>query len=57
MRRRLWIRQNMRRNIPGIYNRYEKARQRMAAIEELRLERNAKRTKVEEIIFSDLIYH
>ena len=46
----------MRRNIPGIYNRYEKARQRMAAIKELRLERNAKRTKVEEIIFSDLIY-
>ena len=28
------------------YNRYEKARQRMAAIEELRLERNAKRTKM-----------
>ena len=27
------------------YNRYEKARQRMAAIEELRLERNAKQTK------------
>ncbi len=28
------------------YNQYEKARQRMAAIEELRLERNAKRTKM-----------
>ena len=27
------------------YNRYEKARQRMATIEELRLERNAKQTK------------
>ena len=40
----------------GLCERYEAARQRLSEIEELRLERNAKRTKVEEIIFSDLIY-